>query len=407
MFLSGLRYLAIAAVFLSCGLEHRFAYAGPLNTIVLSVEDISIPIPIKANTGITTPLFDATYILDYQYTTKDNLTFPDGRVHQVPRIEGPNGEPFIPYTQMRNDGCWDTGYLTTCRAGAPCPGRQPRCVANLLQGDAISIGGRIGIPGGRFLIPGELTPDGFALVPMETGIDRTLSANGNTYFARWVDYFPNTTTAASQTIQIQTPYLQGLPVTGGSGPMPDCIGTCYQIAPRAVIEVFGPLGPNSRFNVYMTGFNTSGNIFQDFVDTFNAADYLNNPSNPNPIITGHQQAIINFISNNGLNPLLGTGYGHSLGAECIAGLANAGWLSTGILIAPPSFISNEALQSKSWTSLTVYSADNDLISNSPFLNANQSRLTNGVNIITGTTGGLYSSHLRGSYFTTFPALPEF
>ena len=381
--------------------------AGPLNTTVIVVdEDTVIPIVIRPKTGNTVPGFDTTYITDYQYAQKYTLQMPDGSLHKIPRVDGPNGQQFIPYYQV-NGSCWDSGYLTQCRPGEAC-GTQPRCIANVIQGNALQIGGRIQITNGRFLLPGEITPDGFALAPMEPTLDRKFTNGGTAYDASWVTYFPRDVTPSGFSLQTQTPYYSSMPGEGGSGPQPFCAGTCYATGTRSVIEVLGPLGPGTPFRVYITGVNSSGNLLQDIVDVADASSYVNNPTASNPIITANLESVQTFIIANGLTPSLGTGIGHSLGAICIAGLFNAGYIRHAILISVPYFVSSEALQNRPWGDLTVYSGKYDFISNGLTLSTNATRIQDGVTLKEGDTGqGAILPHLLYNYDNAFPELPHF
>lgn len=362
--------------------------AGPLRQVPVMVVDIPVFVPAYVSTGNSVPSFDNQYIQDYQYAAKYTLTLLDGSNHYIPQIEAANG-PWIPYAQVAGS-CWDTGYLHQCSSGN-C--KQPRCI-NLVQGDALSIAGRLAIPGGRQVLPGEITPDGYSLAPIETSIDRS--------GAGWRDLYPITVSFNDVVLQTQTSYFYALPSEGGTGPHPSCnVGTCYSVAPRLVIESFGPLGPGVRFIAYLSGLSTSGNLSQDIADLTTATTYLNHPNDPTTTRTPTQQAYINFITANHLNPALGELVGHSGGAVCAIALGNDGYAGKVTAIAVPFFIDSSALVSKPWVDITVYSGQYDIISNGLFLNVNQDRVNFGVNVIQGNTGDYFTGHNRSGYCSSF------
>jgi hypothetical protein len=357
--------------------------AGPFSAVVpIQIDDITILVPVTPNTGSSVPSFDAYYVQDYQYAPKYTLTFPDGRTHQVPKVDGPDGRPYIPYTQALSTGCWDTGYLIPCPAGAPCQRRQPRCVQNLIQGDTLSIRGRVSIPGGRFLLPGEITPDGYALVPMETNLDRTFLFNGSTYYALWSNIYPKDVTFANIGIQTQGNYFAGLPSEGGPGPHPDCgVWGCVQVADRVVFVLLGPMlpvGPDGYIHATasVTGFATGG-LFQDFKDLVTESKHLNDPNNNPPSPT--QQAMVDAITS--LHLFVDKSTCHSLGTLSCTGLFNDGFLPNVVNLSPLFWISNEALQSKASGTITNYSFSNDFFSQGFLGNAGASRISAGVNWI--------------------------
>ena len=369
---------------------------GPLNIVPIPIDDITIFVPVTAETGNTVPAFDANYIRDYQFAPKDSLTFPDGRTHQIPRITSPDGRPYIPYAQYLSNGCWDSGYFLPCPAGFPCQNRQPRCVQNVLVGDTISIGGRVSIPGGRFLLPGEITPDGFALAPMETNLDRTFFFSGSTYYAGWNNLFPNTVTFANIGVQTQGNYFAGLPSDGGAGPHPNCgVWGCVQVADRAVFILQGPLQQGVSANLVVTGWAT-GSLLQDTADLFTESSYANHPNDTSFSRSPTQQAIVNFINAFSVN--VPTATGHSLGALTVTGLGNDGYLPNVVNIAPMFILSNEALKDKPWVNFTNYVWPGDRISQGRSFEVGPTRPLAGVDVIEVNPG----THLRDGFFSVLP-----
>lgn len=259
--------------------------------------------------------------------------------------------------------------------------------------------------GTREVLPGEVTPDSYAMVPSWP----VNFAQGGVQPNPWRAYVPAGHKVASDQTSSQgdlfwinvPPANSSIPILGttllGGGDGPSCFGTdCYSIADRAMAQKL----PNGQWAIAITGYMTGhDSIFNNTSDALADLGSLAGNGASNPTVDAIQNWM---VANNVLNPIF---FGHSLGAMDAAVLYQRGFGGEMVLFAAPwvlpitSLLPSDSGLVGGVRPVTVYSAVNDTISNMVpgfsgcVTNSDTCRIANGVPLIEINTG---SGFLTGS-----------
>ncbi len=207
----------------------------------------------------------------------------------------------------------------------------------------------------RRIIAGEITEDGWGLVPMSDG----RASNGKIEFLALVPHDANPSYIPKAVVLGETPSSIGLVTIDEitiNGNRPSVFGG------QGIGPVVGEplLKENSQINdtprvtqvcndatrtcsVYVTGTLTSGSKSQDYADNKTSIQFANNVSGK---MTRTQERIKGYVENKHANGYKIKIYGHSLGAAEVVGLRKAGVFDVGdqvTAIATPAIIENAAM----------------------------------------------------------------
>lgn len=282
--------------------------------------------------------------------------------------------------------CWDSGYRRLCNGDCNLP-----LCADQSGSRFLSIAGRVDSQSQPWkLLPGEITPDSWGLLPMESTIDRTFVVNGKTYHASWFQASNGIANLAQS-----SNYFTNLPASDHTGPDHTCVGTCYQVAPRAVIDVW----PDGHVKIFISGLFTSGNAFQDVADIF--TNWMGGKDST-------YDAVSQWLFVHNIPATRAEAVGHSLGNWALKNLGNMGWISKGFGLSPPILIDSAEMVDRTYVDYTFYSGDKDFVSNGLFLSFNPTRQSylGTTNFVVGNTGNyngfaLFNPHYWQNYVQAF------
>lgn len=303
--------------------------------------------------------------------------------------------------------CWDSGYMTNVGSTSTwltgCSNPMPR------GWKLLWMGGRLRTSTGGFrALPGEINPSGFGMVPLESSIDRIYNLNGYTYHAGWEQLLPNGTGMLERARG--NTYFTNVPAEVGNGPHPTCVGSCDQIAPRAV----GNMLSDGTTRIWISGLLTSGNPVQDVKDIKAGVNLLNSGNmsgSPSPTAW----AIAHYLADNGRDPNKVQISAHSAGIYEGITLGQWGWGSKVYGFAPPGIsyatIDSRAMLDRPWVDFTFYAIDSDPMANGLLFQTNLQRINAGVDLYIGYAGGFngyrpLQDHSRDVHFGAFPGAPS-
>lgn len=250
----------------------------------------------------------------------------------------------------------------------------------------------------REILPGEVTPDSYAMVPNWPPDFARLGVQPNP----WRAYVPaghqvtgsDQSAAKGDVFWINVPNVgNSIPILGatlfGGGSGPHCFSEyCVPINDRAMAQL-----TESGWAITITGYMTGNDsIFQNTADALSDLGALQGTGESNPTVNAIQNWL---VQNNVMNPVF---YGHSLGAMDAAVLYQRGFGSQMVLFSAPWVLPyTSLLQSSSELvagprPVIVYGGVNDTIANMPpgfsgcTSTSNQCRILNGVNLLEIDTG---------------------